>query len=323
MEKVLNTAGLGVSGRQNELIELALTFQFDTVQVDMTDLIGRHDTMGKEFACQFLKSAKINIGAFELPVNLNGSDEEFTKSCEKLDTIFSLCDTLKGKRCRISIATSSDEPFQSNFERHRNRLYELGEKFAAHDMSIGLMLKSPAREKEKGHKFIRSAEDLLTLVRTVGHKKVGLSLDTWQWRVSGGGMDQISDIDVAKITELMMADVSKNADPEKYTAADRVVPGEYDKSFSLDVFKALTATGFKGPVSLATHSVLFANTSRDRIVHRISQTLDRMIAGQPLDLPVSTFRREELVDESEVPDVDAEDPAAEVSYPVRPNGQTH
>ena len=54
MEKILNTKGLGVSGRQNELIELALTFKFNSVEVDMNDLIGRHDTMGKEFACQFL-----------------------------------------------------------------------------------------------------------------------------------------------------------------------------------------------------------------------------------------------------------------------------
>ena len=37
MYKVLNSKGLGVAGRQNELIELALTHGFQGVEIDMTD----------------------------------------------------------------------------------------------------------------------------------------------------------------------------------------------------------------------------------------------------------------------------------------------
>ena len=48
MFKILNTRGLGVGGKQNELIELALTFGFNGVEVDMADLVGRHDAMGKD-----------------------------------------------------------------------------------------------------------------------------------------------------------------------------------------------------------------------------------------------------------------------------------
>ena len=70
MEKILNTQGLGVAGRQNELIELALTYKFKGVEVDMEDLVGRHDAMGKEFACQFLQSAKIELGTFQLPITI-------------------------------------------------------------------------------------------------------------------------------------------------------------------------------------------------------------------------------------------------------------
>jgi sugar phosphate isomerase/epimerase len=289
MQKILNTAGLGVSGRQNELIELALTFKFDNVEVDMNDLIGRHDTMGKEFACQFLKSANIDIGTFVLPINLDASDEEFNAACAKLDTILSLCETLHGKRCRVPIATSSETEFQPNFERHRARLYDLGEKCAPHGMDLGLMLQSPG-QNEKSNKFIRTAEEIMTLVKTVGHDNVGLFLDTWQWQASGGGMDQISDIDVNKITELAMADLPDTADPANIKPNDRVMPGENEKSFSVAAFNHLKSAGYDGAISFATHLSTFAHVNRDRIINLISKRLERLQTGQPLDAPIEDFR---------------------------------
>ncbi len=300
MEKILNTKGLGVSGRQNELIELALTYKFSTVEVDMDDLIGRHDTMGKEFACQFLQSAKVNIGTFDLPINLDANDEEFNKACEKLDTIFSLSETLGAKRCRVTIATSSDEPFQSNFERHRTRLFDLGDKFASHDMRLGVALQLPSKN-EKDNKFIQTAEELLTLVKTVGHANIGLYLDTWHWKASGGAMDQISELDPSKVTELAMADLSESADPGNISLSDRALPGDYDGSFSINVCNQLKSQGYAGPISFATHLSTYSNVNRESIVNRISKRLDCLISGESFDTiderPISTLFEEQYAKE--------------------------
>lgn len=282
MEKILNLKGLGVSGRQNELIELALTFKFNTVEVDMEDLIGRHDTMGKEFACQFLQSAKIDIGSFDLPIDLDASDADFATQAAKMDTIFALCETLGGKRCRVRIATSSDTPFRECFEKHQSRLNELAEKCSANGLTLGLSLTSPTAN-EKEHKFIHTAEEIMTLVKTVGHANVGLHLDTFQWKVAGGAMDQVSEFDVTKISEVALSDLSENADPANITPADSIIPGDEASSFSCDVFNALKSSGYAGPVSFATQMSTFANTSRDRIVNRVSKRLDCLIAGESFD----------------------------------------
>ena len=53
--------------RQNELVELALTHQFDSIDVDMADMFDRAAMMGKKFACQFFNSASIRVGTFTLP----------------------------------------------------------------------------------------------------------------------------------------------------------------------------------------------------------------------------------------------------------------
>ena len=191
MYKVLNSKGLGVAGRQNELIELALTHGFKGVEIDMNDLVGRHDALGKEFACQFLQSANMDIGAFDLPINFGGTDAEFVASCEKLETIMDLAATLNAKRCRVRIEPNNETTsFQENFERHRERIEDIGAKFEEHGIRLGLYLQaSSAVEADGNYKFIQTAEEILTLVKGIGHANVGLSLDTWERVVGGGAVD--------------------------------------------------------------------------------------------------------------------------------------
>ncbi len=281
MFKILNTQGLGVSGRQNELIELALTYKFNAVEVDMEDLVGRHDALGKEFACQFLQSAKISIGTFLLPIDIGAEDADYEKACKKLNTILDLATTLNGKRCYVPVEPSSKTPFQENFERHRTRLHELGEQFAKHGMRIGLALQSPS-PNPKPHKFVQTAEEILTLIKTVGQPNVGLCLDTWQWAVSGGGLDQISDLKAEQVTELRMADIPEQVDLAKVTKSDRELPGNHQPSLSIAIFKHLQSVGYDGSVSVATNTSTFARANRDLIVSKISRRLNQIIAGEEL-----------------------------------------
>ena len=314
MEKILNLNGLGVSGRQNELVELALTFNFNTVEVDMNDLIGRHDTMGKDFACQFLQSAKINIGSSSIPINLEASDEVFKTECEKIDTIISLCEALGAKRLRIPISTTSDEAFQANFERYQKRLAELGDKFGAKEIRLGLVLQ-PKGSSSFSNKFVETPEEIMTLVKTVGHKNVGLCLDTWQWQASGGAMDQISELDVANITEVAMCDIISTADVSDIKKGDRVLPGGEADSFSEKVLNHLKSSNYEGAVSISTAGSLFANMNRDKAVHRVSQTLDRLISGESIYEPIIDFRAS-LEAESGDKDKPAEGKAAEGEKPA-------
>ena len=182
MEKILNCSGLGVSGRQNEMIELALTHKFNAVEIDMADLLGRHDALGKEFACQFLQSAKMNIGTFRLPIDLGAADDVYQSQVAKVDTILELASELNGTRCYVRIAPDHDTlSFQENFEQHRTRLADLAEKFAAKSIHIGLLLQASPELRKRDFKFVQTTEELLTLVKTVGQPNVGVCLDTWNW----------------------------------------------------------------------------------------------------------------------------------------------
>ncbi len=283
MYKILNNQGLGVAGKQNELIELALTHKFGGVEVDITDLVGRHDALGKQFACQFLQSAKINMGTFCLPAKLSGTDEEFNASIAKLDTIIDLANTLNAKCCYILIEPTSDKlTFQENFEQHQSRLRQIGEKFEPHGIRVGLALQALKAKTAKGEfKFVQTAEEILTLAKTAGQANVGLCLDTWEWVVGGGTLDQIKAIDPKLITELRLGDVAAGVDLAKVTKSDRtILPGETTDSFSVAVAQALIEAGYDGAISAATALSTFASAPRDVIVAKLSKNLDKIMVGE-------------------------------------------
>ena len=283
MYKVLNSKGLGVAGRQNELIELALTHGFQGVEIDMNDLVGRHDALGKEFACQFLQSAKMDIGTFDLPIAFGGTDAEFVASCEKLETIMDLASTLNAKRCRVKIeANSGTSSFQENFDRHQERIEDIAARFEAHGIRVGLYLQaSQAVEADGNYKFIQTAEEILNLVKTIGHANVGLSLDTWEWVLGGGAMDQISEMDLALLSEIIVSDVAAGATPGSVTGVDRVLPCTDGGDFSLKLCQFLKEKEYDGAMSMGTESHMFAGApNRHDVVGKFSAMLDKLAEGE-------------------------------------------
>ena len=293
MFKILNTRGLGVGGKQNELIELALTFGFNGVEVDMVDLVGRHDAMGKEFACQFLKAAKspasesdtasggkhLTIGTFKLPIDLSGTDEQYATSIAKNETVIDLASELGAERCYIEIAPNCEHfSFQECFEKHQTRLQALSEQFAASGIKLGLSLQTSKAEPADGtFKFIQTAEELLTLVKTVGQPNVGVCVDTWEWALGGGTAEQL---DFSKVTEIRFADVSADANKEEIKQSDRTsLPGDVADSFSFKVAKAAVASGLPLAISASTDLSTYAGDTRDNVVKAISQHLDWFAEG--------------------------------------------
>ena len=89
MFKNLTGDGLGVSARQNEMVELALTYGFKGIDIDVTEMVSRIATFGEDFAKRYIvsaqKSARLKIGSFKLPISVLGEDAEFEARLPKLE----------------------------------------------------------------------------------------------------------------------------------------------------------------------------------------------------------------------------------------------
>ena len=74
MLKNFSHTALGINGRQSELIELALTYGFAGMDIDMQDMLRRSQRTDTKDASKYLEAAKIKIGGFDVGIDLDADD---------------------------------------------------------------------------------------------------------------------------------------------------------------------------------------------------------------------------------------------------------
>jgi sugar phosphate isomerase/epimerase len=281
MKKTLCLYGVGVAARPNELIELALTYKFDGLEVDMEDMLARAESVNKQFAVQYLTSASsLGVASFRLPMALSADDSKFEKSVQKLPLILDLAKTVGADCCYVVIdPASSDHSFHENFELHRKRLATLAATLAGQSIRLGLALNAvPAAREGKDYQFVRKAEEILALVRAVGADNVGLMLETWNWQLGEGGMDQLAELSPDRITEVRLADLPLDYNAETIGAHQRAMPGAGLDSICLELVRSLHRRGFAGPVSIAARPTTGQRLRIETLVERLSRALDQLLA---------------------------------------------
>jgi sugar phosphate isomerase/epimerase len=291
MYRNLNTEALGVSGRQSELIELALTYSYRGVDMNMSDLIKRVRSRGLDSVRRFIESANIRIGCFDLPDNWRGDDASYKSNLVELREISETAGSLNAGVCIATVSpTSKEQPYQECFEMHRSRLAEIAGILAENNVRMGLNILPTADQRPADQTpFIYQAETLMTLIKTIGHPNVGLALDTWSWYVGGGAMDQLSEMPGEQIVSVRLADVPADADLATIAPDQRLLPGDGGLIDSVAIIRHLSSVGFDGPVAIYPHASRFSGMTRDAIVQRASATLDEVFkeaglnrVGKPL-----------------------------------------
>jgi sugar phosphate isomerase/epimerase len=276
MYKNLSPKALGVSGRQSELIELALTYGFRGLDVDLFDLAKRARVHGAGQAVRFLESAKIRVGAFELPIDWKGDDAAFRTQLAALAEAAEVAGMIKATRCILTVAPANDHrAFQENFEFHRQRLAEIAGILAKHNVRLGLGFTALRGLREgKQYQFIHQAEPLLQLTKNIGAKNVGILLDTFEWFLGGGSIDQIRDLAPEQIISVRIADYASSADPNQVEANARRLPLEEGAVDCHAIVNLLAQKKYDGPVTLFPHPSVFRGSTRESIVQKAAHALD-------------------------------------------------
>lgn len=287
MYKNLNPAALGVSGRQSELIELTLTYGFRGLDVDAAELIKRALAQGVEEATRYIRSGKVKVGGWTLPVNLCASDEDFQKELERLHGLAEAAKQIGFTYCSADIKPSSDDlPYHENFERHRQRLAKIGEVLGMREIRLALALRAVSALREDApYQFIHQAEELLTLLRNTDSPHVGLALDTWNWTVGGGGTDQLTELTGEQVVSVTIADLPDDADLKNVTDQQRFLPSDESIEQHAKLLASLSQKKYAGPVTLRPHPSTLAKLTRDASVDTCGRKLDQIWNAAGLNKP--------------------------------------
>jgi sugar phosphate isomerase/epimerase len=287
MYKNLNPASLGVSGRQSELIELALTYGFRGLDLDAADLLKRAALQGVDEAGKYIRSGRIKIGGWILPVQLGADDDVFQVEVERLAALAETARQLNISYCTTDIQPACDKlPYHENFERHRQRLAKVGDVLAGLGLRLGIGLKATAESRrDRTYPFIHTAEELLTLIRTTGHTHVGLALDTWNWKVGAGGMEHLSELMGKQIVTVTIADVPADADLEKIEASQRFLPTEETIPAYAQFVASLAERKYDGPVTVLAASRHVSGMTRDYSIDKCALLLEQIWSQAGLSKP--------------------------------------
>lgn len=272
----LNPYALSISGRQGELLEIALTHRFKGLTIDIREVADKAKSQGMEAATKYLLSARLKVGGFELPVRFAGPEADFKADLAGLKPILDAATALGANRCFVTVSPTSDElPFHENFKFLAVRLQEVAAALAERGIQLGLrLLAAESQRNNGGYQFIHQADPLMMFIQTIGADNVGLWLDAWNWQVGGGTPEKLRAFRGDQIIAAELSDIPAGADLATITQEQRLLPGEGGQIDAAAYLSILQELGFDGPVSAAVHSSALQGTKREALVKKAAEALD-------------------------------------------------
>lgn len=276
MYRNLNPYILGISGRQGELLEIALTHRFLGLTIDIREVAEKAKALGMEAATKYLLSARVKIGGFELPVRFSGTEADFKADLAGLKPILDAATALAANRCYLTIQPTNDElPFHENFKFLAARLQEVGAVLAERGIKLGLrLLAAESHRNNGGYQFIHQADPLTMLLQTIGADNVGLWLDVWNWQVGGGTAEKLRAFRGEQIIAVELSDIPAGTDLTTITEDQRMLPSEGGQIDSAAYLATLQELGFDGPLSAGVHASAVSGTKREALVKKAAESLD-------------------------------------------------
>jgi sugar phosphate isomerase/epimerase len=276
MFKNLSPEALGISGRDSEIIELALSHGFKGLDLDLVEFAEQVRTQGMARASRLIASARLKIGSFRLPVRLDGDASDYKADLERLPAIAEIAEQLGCTRTIVVLEPGCDSrPYHENFEFHRRRLAEIADMLLPRKIRLGVGFLAPVRCREgRAFQFIQTFEELLMLLRNIGPPNVGVAFDTWHWHLGGGKMDQLRALSADKIVSVSLADTTRSMDAQNADRQSRRLGIEGGAIDLPAVLVAMAELKYDGPVTPAPDSSQFAGAARDKIVKGAGAALD-------------------------------------------------
>lgn len=280
MFKNLSPATLGASGSQSEIIELALTYGFAGMDLNIVDFATTVRLKGVAYARRLLESARLRIGTFPLPFDGDADDAVFQRELKKLPEYAECAAGVGCTRCTALVAPASDSrPYHENFEFHRRRFQEICAVLepAGIRLAVGFQAAENLRQN-RAFQFIHDLDALTLLLSMVGAPNLGLLFDLWEIAAGGGSVESVGKLPPPEILAVQVADMPADIPLDQLDEKSRLFPGEEDSRLDFaGFFGLLRDKGYDGPVTVQPSRSLLQGRRRDLIVKQMSESLDKIM----------------------------------------------
>jgi sugar phosphate isomerase/epimerase len=279
MFKNLSPSALGITGHQSEIIELALSYGFGGMDLNVTDFATRARLKGMPYARRLIDSAKIRLGTFQLPVDWDADEETYQRELTKLPECAEAAAAVGCLRATATLAPAGDKrPYHENFEFHRRRFQEICKALEPSGVRLGIAFQAAEYlRKDKAFQFIHDLDALLLLLNMVAAPNLGLVLDLWDITASGGSLESIRKIDPVQIVAVQVADMPAGAVLAELDEKSRLLPGTEGGRLDLPALLVyLKGAGYDGPVTPKPSRAVLPSRRRDVVVKQVGEALEKV-----------------------------------------------
>jgi len=288
MFKNLNAGALGVTGHQSEIIELALTYGFGGMDLNVVEFATRSRLKGVEYARRLIDSAKLKIGSFALPLDWETDEETFAKDITKLPEYAQAAIAAGCTRCITTVAPANDtRPYHENFEFHKRRFQEICRALEPAGVRFGVGFKAAEYlRKNQAFQFVHDLDALTLLLNMVAAPNIGLLLDIWDVVVAGGSLDSVRKLPVDQIVAVQVADLPPADGNGEIDEKSRLLPGAEGARIDVTTLLVyLKSAGYDGPVTPRPSRGIFQSRRRDLVVKQVGEAMDKVwrAAGLPME----------------------------------------
>jgi sugar phosphate isomerase/epimerase len=288
MFKNLNPGALGVTGHQSEIIELALTYGFGGMDLNVVEFATRARLKSVEYARRLFDSAKLKMGGFALPLELDSDDETFAKDMVKLPDYAQAAVAAGCTRCIATVAAGHDKrPYHENFEFHKRRFQEICRALEPAGVRFGVGFQAAEYlRKNLQFQFVHDLDALTLLLNMVAAPNIGLLLDIWDVVVAGGSLDSVRKLPPEQIVAVHVADLPPLAGNGEIDEKSRLLPGAEGGRIDITTLLVyLKSVGYDGPVTPRPSRGIFQSRRRDLVVKQAGEAMDKVwrAAGLPME----------------------------------------
>ena len=245
----LNAGAIGVSLSQQELIQAAVKYGFESIVCHGNELLQMETTQIDGLLSE-MKNKNLEWGSAGLPVDFRKDAQTFEDGLDVLTKMAKKMAIAGATRMNTWIMpTHHERTYRENFHLHGKRIRTMANILGHYDIRLGLEYVGPktlmTRDK---YSFIRTMAEAKDLLDLIGEPNVGFVLDSFHWYCAGEDASDILGLDKDQIVTVDLNDAKPGRGRDGQIDNQRELPLATGVIPLKEFLTALADVGYEGPV---------------------------------------------------------------------------
>lgn len=249
----LNNATIGAASF-DAFLQAASTAGFGAVEAGLGNLEEYVRASSAAALVQELRDRGLKLGSGGVPVNWQGTEEQFRADMDALPGRLELCRQVGLDRLCTWVPPRWGLPYSEAFAFCRDRLGAVADALAESGIRFGLEFVGPQGNfLDRPYKFVATLSEMMHFIDKLGRDNLGLLLDSYHLYVGEATLTELASLPESRIVQFHINDAYPGVPRAQLEDLKRLLPGQGAIPL-VPMLRALQATGYDWTVSIETFS---------------------------------------------------------------------